>query len=204
MNEQELVNRAKKGDDAAFEELLHLYEKPVYTLCLRFCGRSEDAEDAAQEAFLSAWRALPSFRGESAFSTWLYRLASNACVDLLRRRKHENGSVSFDDPESTVEVRDEAPTPEAAAEGKETAELLKKALLSLPEEYRTVVILREVQQLSYDEIAEAADLELGTVKSRISRGRLMMRNYLAANGNFFASRASKKTEAKERSVKKHV
>lgn len=197
MTEQELVQQAMRGSDAAFERLVRLHEKKIYALCLRICGSAEDAQDAAQDAFVAAWRGLGSFRGEAAFSTWLYRLASNACVDILRRKKREALPLSLVDPDAAIEIRDETAAPERILERKETAALVGKALAALPEGYRAVLVLRELHQLSYTEIAEAMQLELGTVKSRISRGRLLMRNYLAASGNFFAappSKASKPTK----------
>lgn len=200
MNEKELVNLARGGNEAAFEQLVRLYEKKIYNLCLRICGNAEDAQDAAQDAFVAAWRALENFRGDAAFSTWLYRLASNACLDLLRRKKRESGSVSLDDPDTPLEIRDDASRPDEIYEKKEAVEQVKSALAALPAEYRTVLVLREMQQLSYTEIAEVTQLELGTVKSRINRARALVRNYLAASGNFFAARASKEAEMNERSV----
>ena len=96
MNERELIARLQKRDEAAFEELIRQYEKKVYTLCFRMCGNSEDAEEAAQDAFLALWRGIDRFRQESSLSTWIYRLATNACIDTLRRRNKQSGSVSLD------------------------------------------------------------------------------------------------------------
>ena len=153
----------------------------------------ELAEEAAQETFLSAWQGLPFFRGDSAFSTWLYRLASNACVDLLRKEGRHQGP-SLDDEAVSAEVPDTRPTPEAAAEQKELRAQIEAGLRTLSPEHREVLILREIQQLSYDEIADALSLDLGTVKSRISRGRRQLRNFLMEQGNFSAPAASKKPE----------
>ena len=160
MNESELIQAARGGDEAAFEQLVRLHEKKIYNLCLRMCGSSEDAAEAAQDTFLALWRGLEGFREDAALSTWLYRLASNACIDLLRRSKREG-------------------------------------LAALPEDYRRVLVLRELHQLSYAEICEVTELELGTVKSRINRARLLLRNYLAADGNFFEKPASKVTECNQ-------
>ena len=178
MDERELIARLQKRDEAAFEELIRQYEKKVYTLCFRMCGNSEDAEEAAQDAFLALWRGIDRFRQESSLSTWIYRLATNACIDTLRRRKKQSGSVSLDDEELFVEAQ----------------KLLQEGLSALPEEYRKVLILREIEGLSYTEIAESASIELGTVKSRISRGRSLLRNFLSGNGNFFEITSSKVTE----------
>lgn len=194
MNERELIARLQKRDEAAFEELIRQYEKKVYTLCFRMCGNSEDAEEAAQDAFLALWRGIDRFRQESSLSTWIYRLATNACIDTLRRRKKQSGSVSLDDEELCVDAVDTSPQPQETVEHRETQKLLQEGLSALPEEYRKVLILREIEGLSYTEIAESASIELGTVKSRISRGRSLLRNFLSGNGNFFEIASSKVTE----------
>lgn len=194
MNERELIARLQKRDEAAFEELIRQYEKKVYSLCFRMCGNSEDAEEAAQDAFLALWRGIDRFRQESSLSTWIYRLATNACIDTLRRRKKQSGSVSLDDEELFVDAVDTSPQPQETVEHRETQKLLQEGLSALPEEYRKVLILREIEGLSYTEIAESASIELGTVKSRISRGRSLLRNFLSGNGNFFEIASSKVTE----------
>ena len=194
MNEKELIARLQARDEAAFEELIRQYETKVYSLCSRMCGNAEDAEEAAQDAFLALWRGIDRFRQESSLSTWIYRLASNACIDLMRRKKKGAGSVSLDDEELFVDAVDPAPQPHEEAERRETQRLLQEGLLSLPAEYRSILLLREIEGLSYSEISAALDLELGTVKSRISRGRTLLRNFLSVNGNFFENAASKVTE----------
>ena len=191
--EQNWIQSARNGDQAAFGQLVIKYQKWVYALTVRMCPTPELAEEAAQETFLSAWQGLPFFRGDSAFSTWLYRLASNACVDLLRKEGRHQGP-SLDDEAVSAEVPDTRPTPEAAAEQKELRAQIEAGLRTLSPEHREVLILREIQQLSYDEIADALSLDLGTVKSRISRGRRQLRNFLMEQGNFSAPAASKKPE----------
>ena len=194
MDERELIARLQKRDEAAFEELIRQYEKKVYTLCFRMCGNSEDAEEAAQDAFLALWRGIDRFRQESSLSTGSYRLATNACIDTLRRRKKQSGSVSLDAEELFVDAVDTSPQPQETVEHREAQKLLQEGLYALPEEYRKVLILREIEGLSYTEIAESASIELGTVKSRISRGRSLLRNFLSGNGNFFEIASSKVTE----------
>ena len=194
MNEKELLLRLQDGDEAVFEALVRLYEKKIYTLCRLMCGNDEDAQEAAQDAFLALWRSAKSFRGDASLSTWLYRLATNACIDLLRRNKRGGERVSLDDEETTLELVDERPLPEQALERKETQRLIREGLAALPEDYRAILLLREAEGLSYAEIADAMRMELGTVKSRISRGRVLLRNYLTASGNFFESASSKVTE----------
>lgn len=194
MNEKELIARLQSRDEAAFEELIRLYEKKVYTLCVRMCGNTEDAEEAAQDAFLALWRGIDRFRQESSLSTWIYRLAANACIDLIRRRKKSAGSISLDDEELFVDAQDPAPQPHELAEQREAQRALREGLMSLPPEYRSILILREIEGLSYSEIAAVQELELGTVKSRISRGRTLLRNFLSVSENFFENAASKVTE----------
>ena len=193
--EQLWIDAARDGDPQAFEQLIHLYEKRVLALTRRMCKNPADAEEAAQEAFLAAWQGLKFFRGESSFSTWLYRLASNACVDLLRREgRHQTAAgPSLNDEESTLELPDEAPTPHVLAEQAELRAQIEEGLAALPEEYRTVLVLREIHQQSYDEIAEILSLDLGTVKSRISRGRKRLRKFLLESGNFSGTISSKET-----------
>ena len=195
MNDQEQnwIQAAKGGDQAAFGHLVETYQKRVYALTVRMCPTPELAEEAAQEAFLAAWQGLPFFRGDSAFSTWLYRLASNACVDLLRKEGRHQGP-SLDDETVAADMADPAPTPERVAEHRELRTQIEAGLRALTPEHREVLILRELQQLSYDEIADVLSLDLGTVKSRISRGRRQLRDFLIKQGNFSAPAASKKTE----------
>ena len=195
IQEQRLVDAARGGDEAAFEQLVRQYEKRVLALTNRMCRNPEDAAEAAQEAFLSAWQGLKFFRGDSSFSTWLYRLASNACVDLLRREGRHQAAAgpSLNDEEVKLDVPDTAATPHEAAEKQELREQIEKGLRALSPDHRQVLVLREMHQLSYDEIAQTLDIDVGTVKSRISRGRKQLRNFLLSSGNFSLPGASKKT-----------
>ena len=195
MNDQEhnLIQAARNGDQAAFGELVQQYQKRVFALAVRMCPTPELAEEAAQEAFLAAWQGLPFFRGDSAFATWLYRLTSNACVDLLRKENRHQGP-SLDDETVSAEVPDPAPTPEKAVEQQELRRQIEAGLQTLSPEHREVLILREIHQLRYDEIADSLSLDVGTVKSRISRARKQLRNFLLKSGNFSPLPASKGTE----------
>ena len=183
MTVEELVRAAAEGDEDAFAQLVGLYENKVYSLALRMCGSAEDAADAAQEAFLSAWRALPSFRGEAGFSTWLYRLTANASIDLLRRVRRQRGELRLDDEELGLTALEAGPGPQEAAERAELRQAVDQALGQLGDSHRQVLVLREIQQLSYEEIARTLDLDLGTVKSRISRARGALRKLLQKSGN---------------------
>lgn len=198
IQESQWIEAACKGDQDAFEQLIRLYEKRVFALTLRMCGNPEDAAEAAQEAFLSAWQGLPFFRRESSFSTWLYRLSSNACIDLLRRegRHRSAAGPSLDDEDVGLDLPDaSAPGPETALERRELRESIEAGLQALSPEHRQVLVLRELHQLSYDEIADTLDVDVGTVKSRINRGRKQLRNFLVKSGNFLSAPASK--EARE-------
>ena len=191
--EQIWISAAQKGDQEAFAALVRLYEKRVLALTRRMCRNPADAEEAAQEAFLAAWQGLPFFRGDASFSTWLYRLASNACVDLLRREGRHQAAAgpSLNDEEAPLDVADGTPGPQEAAERRELREQIEEGLRALTPEHRQVLLLREMHQLSYDEIADTLELDVGTVKSRISRGRRQLRKFLLEKGNFSPPSASK-------------
>ena len=195
MQEQTWIAAAKAGAQDAFEALIRLYEKRVLARTRRMCRNPADAEEAAQEAFLAAWQGLPFFRGDASFSTWLYRLASNACVDLLRREGRHQAAAgpSLDDEELNLDVADRSGGPQEAAERQELKEQIEQGLQALTPEHRQVLLLREMHQLSYDEIADTLDLDVGTVKSRISRGRKQLRKFLLESGNFSPPFPSKGT-----------
>jgi RNA polymerase sigma-70 factor, ECF subfamily len=162
--DRDLAARAGGGDDEAFAELVRRHERRVYNLALRMLGRPEDARDAAQDAFVSCYRNLASFRGDAAFSTWLHRIAVNACYDALRRRRDLLGL-------------DEAPEPPPAADHGDavtTSVDVRRALLTVPEEFRTVLVLHDIQDLGYDEIARILQVPVGTVKSRLHRARVAL------------------------------
>ena len=189
--EEKWIAAAREGDQGAFEELVLLYEKRVLALTQRMCGNPEDAAEAAQEAFLAAWQGLKNFRGDSSFSTWLYRLSSNACVDLLRREGRRQAAVSLDGEDLNLDIPSPIPSPQEEAERRELREQIEAGLRALPPEYRQALILREIHQLSYQEIGEALGLDIGTVKSRISRGRKRLQKYLMESGNFSGRPPSK-------------
>ena len=185
------LDAARRGDQEAFGELVRIYEKRVFALTSRMCRNPDDAAEAAQDAFLAAWQGLPKFRGDSSFATWLYRLASNACVDLLRRENRRQAD-SLD--EAALDLPSTEPSPQESAERKELREQVEDGLRQLPPDYRAVLVLREIHQLRYDEIAQALSLDVGTVKSRIKRGRKRLREILLQSGNFSAPPASNLSE----------
>ena len=178
MSEKILVEKAKNGDSSAFEKLYDLYATKVYNTALRMTRNAEDALDLSQEIFIRVYKSLPFFKGDSSFSTWLYSIASNACIDFTRKetkKKHD----SVDEALQLPDVK----TPESELEKRQLREDIANAISSLPPNLREVIVLREINGLSYAEIADALDIEEGTVKSRISRAREKLCILLSEYGN---------------------
>ncbi|MFI3312359.1 MAG: sigma-70 family RNA polymerase sigma factor [Eubacteriales bacterium] len=194
MDEQTWIHKAQNGDEAAFEQLVTAYEKQVYTMALRMVGNPEDALDVSQEAFLKAWRGLKGYRSDAKFSTWLYRLATNVAIDFLRREKRQKAVSLTDEEQAETAVEDAKADPFHQISEKMEREHIAKALEQLEPEYRQALVLRAVNGLSYDEIAQATGAKAGTVKSRIARAREKMRQMLERTGNKTKSSSSKQTE----------
>lgn len=181
--EARLISRLRVGELAAFEELVGLFERPVYALCFRLLGDAEEARDAAQETFLKVYRGLSGFRGESGLKTWIYRIAINQAMNQRRwwRRRHREETISLDltrgEGETTLGnlLPGRGCSPEADAITSERERCMMRALSEIKEEYRIALMLREIEELSYDEIAETLSISMGTVKSRIARGREELR-----------------------------
>lgn len=185
MNQDELLARARDGDLEAFNQLVLLHQALVFNLCYRLMGHRQAAEDAAQEAFLAAWRRLGSLRGQ--LRPWLLRIASNACLDEQRRRsRRPSGSLELALESGVAEPADPAPALEAVHLQGEMRRELETALSRLPQEQRLALILCDVEGLDYAEIAAVAGVSLGTVKSRISRAREKMRGILSSRGELLA------------------
>ena len=180
-----LVDRAKAGDVRAFEALVRRYERWVFTLALRMVGNRGDAEDLAQEVFLKAYRGLQGFRGGSRFSTWLYAIASHHCLnhlagrDTRARRAERTGSFADGKggilPSAVDRVADASPGPDAVLERHELARAIQNELVQLTEHHRIVIILRDIQGMSYEDIAATLGVELGTVRSRLYRARMELK-----------------------------
>lgn len=190
MNEILLISRARTGDREAFGGLVEQYRDNVYRLAYRMCGNAYDADEAAQEAFVAAWRALPNFRGDAKFSTWLYRLTTNAAIDVMRREKRHQ---TVGDGEM-IDVADDADSPQETVERTEQQEAVQKALSTLSEEYREILLLRYMEELDYSEIAEVLQLPSGTVKSRINRAKAALKAALLKSGNIFGGASVIHTE----------
>ena len=188
------LERARRGDIGAYNELVVENQGIVFNVCLRMLGDRTAAEDAAQEAFLSAWRNLGALRGEQ-FRSWLLRIASNACHDELRRRaRRPAASLETSLEEGMPDPSDPEPLPEAAALGAELRGQIERALLHLPEEQRLAVVLCDVQGLEYEEIGRVMRSNVGTVKSRLSRGRARLRELLLAEPELLPARFRPRSE----------
>ena len=200
--EAQIVRRVLQGDVNAFERLVTEYEKAVYAIAQRMTGNAEDAADMTQETFIKAYNSLQSFRGDSKFSVWLYRIASNVCLDFLRSRSRKpTVSLSVEDDEGEegqLDIADESQSPELLLERGLTRDAVRRGLDTLPPDYRQILLLREIQGLSYDEIAAALEIEVGTVKSRIFRARKRLCAFLVEDGNIPDFTSSGKMKGGER------
>lgn len=195
MTEEELIQAFQSGDQSAFARLVEENQGRIYALCYRMTGSREDAADLTQDAFLRAWQFRENFQGHSALSTWLYRLALNGCIDFLRREKRR-GSLSMtldeDGEDWQAQISDERWAPEDVLERSQLQHLLWQGLDALSPEHRQILVLREMEGLSYREIGKYLRLEEGTVKSRIARARLALRDFLVRSGNISPPQPSKK------------
>lgn len=182
-SDAELVTRAQNGATAAFETLVTRYRGRIYAMTLNMTGNDADAWDLSQEVFIKAWRSLPRFEARSQFFTWIYRITHNVVIDWSRKRKIQGG-IEFDDavgaaPEAgAVTVPKNAPEPDRAMENQELGARIKAALEQLSPEHRAVILLKEVDGLSYQEIAESAGCAIGTVMSRLFNARKRLQEIL--------------------------
>ncbi len=188
--EQKLIARCKAGERSAFDELIRQYEKRVYNLAYRLSASYDDAGDITVDTFMRVYQAIGLFRGDANFSTWLFRIVTNVYLD--RRKKTRNKvTVSLEEvielEESTVsrQVESDTPGPEEEAETNERNSALDSAIMTLPDYQRLMVLLYHTEGLSYEEIAEALSLPIGTVKSRLNRARLLLRERLQARRELF-------------------
>jgi RNA polymerase sigma factor (sigma-70 family) len=189
LSENEIIRKVLGGDANAFEELVLRHEKTVYNIALRMTGSEDDAADMTQEAFIKAYNSLPSFKSDSKFSTWLYRITTNVCLDFLRsksRRPQVSLTVTDADDDSAeqqLEIPDPADDPEQQLMKKLGMQSLSDGLRRLPDKQRQILVMRELGGLSYAEIGKALSLDEGTVKSRIFRARKNLCAFLIKDGN---------------------
>lgn len=169
----DLLERLRAGDAAAFEALVRTHQHRVFAVALRMLGRRAEAEEVAQEVFLRAYRGIADFRGDSRLSTWLYAITSRLCLNRLASSDHRPG---VEGEETLLRVPSSHGNPGSEAERRELGEALRQAIAALPEERRIVLVLRDLEGLSYEEIAEALGLEPGTVRSRLHRARMEVRS----------------------------
>ena len=194
-DELSIVHKAQRGDTDAFSQLVEAYQGPVYRLILRMGLPPADAEEAAQEAFVSAWRGLPQFRGDSQFSTWLYRLATHTAIDFLRKTTKHQSDADIDN----IVLPDTAASPQEQAEQEETRFAVRRALTELSADAREILLLRYMEELSYEEIGTVLKLPPGTVKSRINRAKAQLKTALLRQGNFSPPPIVQSTGKEERS-----
>lgn len=193
-DDAQLVDRSKRGDMEAFRMLIKRHEKGTYNLAYRMLKNVEDAKDAAQEIFLKVFTSLNSFRGESSFATWLYRIATNECINRLKRPKFlslEELRREYENEEKLIEppqLIDTSPLPDELAERREIQQLAHKAMDELPDNYRLVITLRYLQGFSYNEMAKALDLPVGTIKTYLFRAKKILkaklRRFVESNYEF--------------------
>ncbi|NSW92293.1 MAG: sigma-70 family RNA polymerase sigma factor [Firmicutes bacterium] len=182
--EKDLIRKSQKGDIEAFEQLIESYQKKVFNIALGMMGNYDDANDISQEVFIKVFKSIRNFRQQSSFSTWLYRITTNACLDELRKRKNSKNIISIDqvihleNGEVVRQIEDDGPTPESTAERNELKEAVRDAIFQLSNEHKEVIILRDIQGFSYDDIAKIISCPQGTVKSRINRARNMLKEIL--------------------------
>jgi RNA polymerase sigma-70 factor (ECF subfamily) len=176
--DEDLVHRFKRGDQSVFSELARRYQDRVFSQCLRWMGDPRIAEEVAQDVFLAVYRALPRFRGEARFSTWIFRITVNHCKNrrLYRKRRHSDRhepleGLPRDDEGPSRQIPDDGPGTDRGVQQSEAGEILNEALAALEESQRTIILLRDIQDLSYEEIANILGLPKGTVKSRLHRAR---------------------------------
>jgi RNA polymerase sigma factor (sigma-70 family) len=178
-----LIKKAKNGDVDSFEQLINSSKTKAYNIALRHLSNEQDALDALQESYIKIFRSLNSFREESSFDTWVYRIVVNTCNDTLRKNNSTHRTVSLykndaDDQELFIEIPDYSGSPDRLLDKKETGKMILKSLEKLTPEHREAIILRDVQGFTYEEIAAILQVSVGTVKSRINRGRLILRNII--------------------------
>ena len=187
-NDLRAIQRCLSGNPNAFEELVVRYQKPVYNLAYRLLGNTEDAKDITQETFVKAYQSLHTHNPELKFSSWLFRIAHNLSIDQLRWKKlrqHVSIDAEFADDSDSYEgemlqreIADEAPDARTVLSGKQKSERILRVMNSLPEKYRTVIILRHIEDLSLEEIAQVLQLPVGTVKTNLFRARMLMKEKL--------------------------
>jgi len=183
IEDRELIARCQSGSREAFDQLIDRYQRRIYTFAYRLTGNPDDAADVAADTFVRLYSSIGSFRGDSSFVTWLYRVVTNIFLDSRKRQRNRttlslDTVVQHDDCVVPRQIEDNSPSPQQLAETRDRSAALQSAIASLPEYQRVMIVLYHVDGLAYEEIAEALDLPIGTVKSRLNRARLALRQLL--------------------------
>jgi len=182
----DLARRLQEGNESAFDEIFDLYQRKIYNLCFRMVQNREEASDLTQEVFVKVHRSISQFRGDSHFYTWLYTVAMNTCrnrLEKLKKLRSRERPMVTDENDNSLEdklafEKGQAPSPTARMEQAELRKLIEQAIATLPENFRSVILLKEIEHMSYEDIAKIMDCNLGTVKSRLNRARLQLREKL--------------------------
>jgi RNA polymerase sigma-70 factor (ECF subfamily) len=186
LRERRLIRKLKERDETAFRELVETYRDRVFNMTFRMLGNREEAEDVSQEVFITVFKSIDSFRGDAKFSTWLYRVTANHCKNRIKylARRHDRSKSEFDEridrkaAAGGTTAPSEIRRPDHQVEGAETAELIQRLIAELEEDHRVLIVLRDIEELSYEEICQITDLPEGTVKSRLHRARQALRKKL--------------------------
>lgn len=187
MSDELLVHLSRSGDQEALNELIARYERKIYNFCYRVCGNREDAYDLAQDTFLRVCNSIHSFRGDAPLSAWIYRIANNVCVDYIRRQA-KSRTISLDAPcvtddgETRWQIRDHATGPEEAVLYRDLKNAVVEGISRLSPDHKSVIVMHDVQHMTYQHIARALGCPIGTVKSRLNRARFALRQYLEDEG----------------------
>ncbi len=188
LTENDFIKKCKKGNREAFNRLFEIYQSQVVNIAYSMLSDREDAYDAAQEVFVRVYKNIGSFKEESSFNTWLYRIITNVCSDILRKRQKTSKVISISNmmgEDNDIDIPDDSPTPEENIELTERQRAVKDAISQLREEYRVVITMCDIEGMSYDDIAEMLGIPKGTVKSRINRARSSLKKILITKRELF-------------------
>jgi RNA polymerase sigma-70 factor (ECF subfamily) len=185
-NEKYYLKKAKSGDIEAFEILVEGHQKRIYNIALKMLGNKDDAMELSQEALIKIYKSIKKFKEESSLSTWIYRITTNVCLDYLRKMKNKktysiDETLDLDEGEVNIQIVDNSNRPDKIFEQKETREMIKKSINQLSVDQRMVVILKDIEGYSYEEISNYLKVPVGTVKSRINRARILLKNIVKKN-----------------------
>lgn len=189
MTEAELIHNLKNGDREAFNCLIEQYQNKIINIAFGMLSDTEDAMDASQEVFINVYKSIHTFKENSSFSTWIYRICANVCKDFLRRRMRQAKTVSIysagEDEDDIMEIPDSSMSPEQTSEQKELQREIRRAMDSLTAEHKTVLVMCDIEGMSYEQMADVLNLPIGTVRSRINRARQALRKKVLENRELF-------------------